>query len=78
MAKNITLTLDDSLLRQARILAAQRETSVSGLVSELLRQATGDGRTYTEVWEAERRLMRDGTGLRLSGPPLTREEAHAR
>jgi len=34
--KNITLSLDDETYRQARIRAAERNTSVSGLVKQLL------------------------------------------
>jgi hypothetical protein len=78
VAKNITLTLDENTLRQARIAAAQRATSVSGLVSELLAQAIGDPRTYEEVWAEQERIMSDGTGLRLHGRPLSRQDAHAR
>ncbi|MDR0593841.1 MAG: DUF6364 family protein [Bifidobacteriaceae bacterium] len=78
MVKNVTLTLDEDVLRRARILAAQRETSVSGLVGELLGQAVGDPRPYQDVWAAQERIMAEGSGLRLGGRPLTREEAHQR
>ncbi|MFN3233379.1 MAG: DUF6364 family protein [Alphaproteobacteria bacterium] len=35
--KNITISVDDETYRKARIVAAERETSVSALVREFLR-----------------------------------------
>ena len=78
ISRNVTLTLDEEVLRRARVLAAQRETSVSGLVGELLGQAVGDPRPYEEVWAAQERIMAAGDGLLLDGGPLTREAAHQR
>jgi plasmid stability protein len=40
--KNITLSLDDETYRQARIRAAERNTSVSALVKQLLTANIGD------------------------------------
>ena len=39
--KNITLSLDDETYRQARIRAAERNTSVSALVKQLLTDNIG-------------------------------------
>ena len=36
--KNVTITLDEDVARWARIRAAERETSVSRLVGEVLRE----------------------------------------
>jgi hypothetical protein len=36
--KNVTITLDEDVARWARIWAAERDTSVSRLVGELLRE----------------------------------------
>ena len=38
--KNITLKIDDETYRKARVLAAERETSVSAMVREFLQQQT--------------------------------------
>jgi hypothetical protein len=35
--KNITLSVEDSLYEQSRVIAAQRKTTVTGLVREYLR-----------------------------------------
>ncbi|HUL99483.1 MAG TPA: DUF6364 family protein, partial [Mycobacterium sp.] len=55
--RNITLSMPDELVRRAKILAAQRDTSVSGLVARLLEQLVGDVRDYDDVAAHERRLM---------------------
>ena len=40
--RNVTLVLPDDLVRKAKVLAAQRETTLSGLVGSLLTHALGD------------------------------------
>jgi len=35
--KNITLTIEDALYEQSRLIAAQRKTTVTGLVRQYLR-----------------------------------------
>lgn len=76
--RNITLSLSDDLIRRAKVLAAQRETSVSALVGELLEQLAGTTPDYAEDWAAEERLMRDGVGLRIGELTWTRDELHER
>lgn len=44
--RNVTITLDDETARWARLEAARRETSVSRLVGELLRQHMLTERSY--------------------------------
>lgn len=76
--RNITLSMPDELVRRAKILAAQRDTSVSGLVARLLEQLVGDIRDYDDVAAQERRLMQDGTGLRVGDITWSRDEVHER
>jgi len=74
--KNITLSIDDELYDRSRILAAQRRTTLSGMVREYLR-----GLSDAEERRAQaRREIQDMIG-RFGGkigriPP--REERHAR
>lgn len=50
MTRNITLSMDDAVLRKARVLAARRGVSISALLrDELLRLVTDD-----EAYEAAR------------------------
>jgi len=44
--KNVTITLDEEVVRWARIRAAEEETSVSRLVGELLREKMRDEDNY--------------------------------
>lgn len=78
MTRNITLTMPEELIRRAKVLAAQRDTSVSALVARLLEQAIGDPRDDREVAEHERELMRSGVGYRIGSSTWTREDLHER
>lgn len=44
--KNVTITLDEKVASWARIRAAERETSVSRLVGEMLREKMLEEETY--------------------------------
>jgi plasmid stability protein len=44
--KNVTITLEEDVARWARIRAAERETSVSRLVGELLREKMLEEQSY--------------------------------
>jgi len=66
------------LIGRAKVLAAQRDTSVSALVAELLTALTGPVDDYAQLWQREERLMADGVGLRVGEVIWTRDELHAR
>jgi hypothetical protein len=72
----ITLSLPEDLVHRAEALAAQRGTSVSALVSDLLEQHAGDVRDYDEVWAEEERLMRAGI-LTVRNVDWSRDDLHA-
>jgi hypothetical protein len=76
--KNITLSMPEELVRRARVLAAQRDMSVSSLVARLLEQLVGDVRDYDEVWELERQRMNAGLGLQVGPIMWSRDELHER
>lgn len=76
--KNITLSMPEELVRRAKVLAAQRDTSVSGLVARLLEQLVGDVRDYDDVAAQERRIMQEGIGLRVGEITWSRNEVHER
>jgi hypothetical protein len=50
--RNLTLQLDEDLIRRAKVLAARRGTSVSGLVAHQLRELVEQDERY----EAARRI----------------------
>jgi len=63
--KNVTITLDEEVLRWTRIRAAEGDTSVSRLVGELLR-AEGDTSVSRLVGELLREKMRDESNYQTS------------
>lgn len=75
--RNITLSLPDDLVRRAKVLAAQQDTSVSALVADFLRQVT-EGNDYDSTWAEEERLMAEGVGLKVGAINWSRDELHER
>jgi hypothetical protein len=63
--KNVTITLEEEVARWARIRAAERETSVSRLVGEMLKEKMLEEQTYERAMQqylsqAPRKLRRPG------------------
>ena len=74
---NITLTLDEQILREAGVLAAQRGLSVSVFLRRELAGLVERQRGYTAAREAAVRRL--GRGRTLGGGALpSREELHDR
>jgi uncharacterized protein YdaU (DUF1376 family) len=75
--KNITVSLDDDTYRRARIIAAERDTSISALVKEFLGRL-GSGESQVERLKREERALRERiTSFRASNRQ-SREEVHDR
>jgi plasmid stability protein len=74
--RNVTLSLPDALFRRAKVFAAEHDTSVSALVTDLLE--TRVDVEYDGVWAEEERLMREGIGLSVGDAKLSRDDAHSR
>ena len=74
---NLTLKIDDSLLREAKILAARRGTSVSRLAAEQLEDLVRQDKRYEA---AKRRAMQRLSRVLDLGwtPPESRDELHER
>lgn len=77
VSRNITLSLPDELVRKAKVLAAQRDTSVSALVASLLEHMVGDAAEYDELWANEEAVMAQGV-LRVGELTWSRDELHER
>jgi hypothetical protein len=75
--KNITISLSEEMAHQAKILAAEKHTSVSRFVGELLAERVGRERTYAAAsrrWTSRKPMM-----LNESGSPYpTRDDLHDR
>jgi predicted transcriptional regulator len=78
--RNVTVALDDETYRRVRVLAAELDTSVSGLVKSLLAQAdaaNAGGSVAQGLKQQERALRKRIANFRASDR-LARDEAHAR
>ena len=75
--KNITVSLPDEAYRRARIHAAERDTSVSALVRELLVKL-GQGETDTERGKRLQAEVLASIGAFRAGDRVGRDEVHDR
>lgn len=74
--RNVTLQLDAEVIRRAKVLAAKRGTSVSGLVAAELDRLVAEDERYEEAWRRARKAMGDAAGR--GGRRWEREELHER
>ena len=77
MKSNITLKLDSTLLREAKILAAEEGTSISALLAARLEQIVRERKTYERARKRALVRLREGMDLRWT-PPRSRDELHER
>ncbi|MFA6508771.1 MAG: hypothetical protein WCT14_21920 [Treponemataceae bacterium] len=76
MDKNITLKLDEDVLKLCRYDAVEHDKSLSQWVSDVLTERVKGLDDYRQA--KERALERLNKGLKLGGTPLDRESAHER
>lgn len=55
--RNLTLSIPDDVYRQARIRAAEHDTSVSALVSEYLRCLSPEGEEFRRLEAQQREVL---------------------
>ncbi len=70
-----TIDVPEALLHRAKIVAAQRKTTLKGLVLLGLDWVIHSG---AEAPDRQAALARLQKGFRLGGQPLTRDQAHER
>ena len=75
--KNITVTVDDDTYRQARVVAAERDTSVSALVKDFLGQLAA-GESDFERLKREEQSLRDRIQNFRAADRLPRDKLHTR
>ena len=77
MKQNITLSINKDLIRKAKILAAQNQTSISGMLSRELQKIIDDSEKY-ELFK-RKALININQGFHLGGKiTVSREELHER
>ena len=75
--KNITVSVPDEVYRNARVAAAQRDTSVSALVVAYLEQLSGRMDEFARL-EMLQREVQAGIRQFRAGDQLSRDEVHDR
>jgi hypothetical protein len=75
--KNLTLTLDEELVVKARVLAARRRTSLTGLVRKSLEELVSGDQLQAQARARLRSRMRSPV-MKISDAHWTREELHDR
>jgi pyruvoyl-dependent arginine decarboxylase (PvlArgDC) len=77
--QNITLSLPKDLLKKAKILAVEKNESLSGLLSEYIAKMTNEEEAYQAAKVRHSRMLKKGFDLGLRGKtPWKREELHER
>jgi hypothetical protein len=77
MKTNITLRMDAQLVREAKILAARRGTSVSGMLAKQLEELVRSDKAYEDARKRAVRRIRKGFDLGWK-PVKDRQELHER
>ena len=75
--QNLTISLSRDTIQKAKVLAARRSTSISGLVAEQIEVLVGDDEPYDRAERQAIALLDQGLHLG-GGTPAPRDELHER
>lgn len=78
MKRNLTVELDVETIRKAKVLAAQRDTSVSRLVADEIERIVGDADEYERAKAKALYWLEHGLDIRTHGVHVSRDELHER
>jgi hypothetical protein len=76
--KNITLAIEDDILDRARVVAAEKKTTVNAMVREFLAEITDRDERREKARAALLDLMRNSKGRMRPDFKFDREETHER
>ncbi|MBV9438529.1 MAG: hypothetical protein JOZ24_00910 [Candidatus Eremiobacteraeota bacterium] len=74
---NVTLKLDATLLREARVLAAEEGSSISAFLTARLEDAVRERKAFEKARRRALARLRSGLDLQWT-PPRSRDELHER
>jgi hypothetical protein len=77
MKTNITLKIDQDLLREVRVFAAEEGSSVSALLSARLEEAVRERKKFNQARKRALARLKTGFDLRWT-PSRSRDELHER
>jgi len=75
--QNLTISLDREMVRKAKVLAARRETSISGLIAAQIEALVGEDEAYEHAKRQALALLDQGFHLG-AGHRIARAELHDR
>jgi hypothetical protein len=79
LTQNVTLAIPKDILRKAKILAVQKNTSLSGLLTQTLTELVSRQESYEQARQRNLEYLRRGLDLGSQGTPSwTREDIHER
>ena len=73
---NLTISVEKELLRTMKIIAAKRDTSVTGLLTEMMESRAKQDGDYERA--KKRAIARMKKGMNLGFKPVPRDELHER
>lgn len=77
--QNVTLSLEKELIKKAKILAINHNTSLSKLMSGLIGKLVQDHDEYAEAETEQLKMLKTGFDMALKGSTdWTRDELHER
>jgi hypothetical protein len=74
--QNVTVSLSVQTIQKAKVLAAQRSTSISQLLAEQIETLVGEHDAYEQA--AASAIARMERGLHLGGQKISRDALHER
>ena len=79
ITQNVTLAIPKDLLRKAKILAVQKNTSLSGLLTQMLAELVSRQEGYEQARRSSLAMLKNGLDLGTQGNiTWKREELHER
>ncbi len=77
--QNVTLSIPKMLLRQAKIMAASQDKSLSQFLRESLEEKVREEADYSKAQKRQLRLLKKGLDLGTKGQiKISRDDLHAR
>lgn len=77
--QNVTLSIPKEILRQAKIIAIKKNTSLSGLLTQTLMEIVKSHETYDQARRHNLAILKHGYDLGTKGQiPWKRDEIHER
>jgi len=78
MTKNITMAIDEKLLKKARKVAIDKSTTLSAMIRKHLEQLAEQEDTRKNQIIAELRFIFEKSGVKIGRKKWNREKLHAR